>query len=228
MSINKFMLSLAAAGILGASSAVAETSGAFVGVQAGYSTLKVKFGSENDDGAGNKFESSMPTDANGFRYGFVAGYKQFFTPEFGVRYYASVDLGADYKKDVTENFRIRVKSYNIAANADTIYNFISGNDLDFGAFLGLSLGYANHKMKMQPQGATEEPPIIKPSGFDAGINFGLRANIAQNHGIELYSRFALLQQKEERKEVFDFGGYESASYKIQQAYQIGLRYSFNF
>ena len=134
----------------------------------------------------------------------------------------------DYKKDVTENFRIRVKSYNIAANADTLYNFMSGNDLDFGAFLGLSLGYANHKMKMQPQGATEEPPVIKPNGFDLGINFGLRANIAQNHGIELYSRFALLQQKEERKEVFDFGGYESASYKIQQAYQIGLRYSFNF
>ena len=36
MSINKFAVSVALAGILGASSALAETSGAFVGVQAGY------------------------------------------------------------------------------------------------------------------------------------------------------------------------------------------------
>lgn len=34
-----------------------------------------------------------------FRYGLVAGYKQFFTPAFGARYYAMVDLGTDYKKE---------------------------------------------------------------------------------------------------------------------------------
>lgn len=201
-------------------------------MQAGYSALKVKFGSEYDDGAGNKFESSMPTDANGFRYGFVAGYKQFFTPEFGARYYASFDLGTDYKKDITDadgdKTTIKVNSYNITANADALYNFISSNDLDLGAFLGLSLGYAHHTVKVEVQGATEKMPDIKPSGFDLGINFGLRTNIAQNHGIELYSRFGVLQQKKELKETYEDGSSYTQTYKAQQPYQVGLRYTFSF
>lgn len=38
MGINKMALSLAIAGVLGASSALAEQSGAFIGVQAGFGT----------------------------------------------------------------------------------------------------------------------------------------------------------------------------------------------
>ena len=78
------------------------------------------------------------------------------------------------------------------------------------------LGYANHKVK----GAGD---VIKPSGFDLGINFGLRTNIAQNHGIELYSRFGVLQQKKEQ----DFGGW-TMTLKNQQPYAVGLRYAFSF
>ena len=227
MSINKIAMSFALAGILGASTALAETDGAFVGVQAGYGGLKLKVESEFKDDAGNveKYPSQSES-ASAFRYGFVAGYKQFFTPEFGARYYASVDLGTNYKKDITDEYgdktTIKVSSYNIAANADALYNFVSSRDLDFGAFLGLSLGYANHKFK-----GTDGAPDIKPSGFDLGINFGLRTNIAQNHGIELYSRFGVLQQKKEIKETYD-GGEDTTTYKAQQPYQVGLRYVFSF
>lgn len=146
-----------------------------------------------------------------------------------LRYYASFDLGTDYKKDQTDEkgdkTTIKVNSYNITANADALYNFISSNDLDLGAFLGLSLGYAHHTVKMEP--TTEGMPDIKPSGFDLGINFGLRTNIAQNHGIELYSRFGVLQQKKELKETWDGGSY-TQTYKAQQPYQVGLRYTFSF
>ena len=230
MSKNKIALSLAVAGILGASSALAETDGAFVGLQAGYGGLKLKMESEYNDGAGFVEKDSNSISAGGFRYGFVAGYKQFFTPEFGARYYASFDLGTDYKKDQTDEkgdkTTIKVNSYNITANADALYNFISSNDLDLGAFLGLSLGYAHHTVKMEP--ATEGMPDIKPSGFDLGINFGLRTNIAQNHGIELYSRFGVLQQKKELKNTYEDGGSYTQTFKAQQPYQVGLRYTFSF
>lgn len=233
MSIKKVALSFALAGILGATSMVAETDGAFVGVQAGYGGLKLKVESEYDDGAGNVEKGpSESISANGFRYGFVLGYKSFFTPEFGARYYAAVDLGTDYKKDLsdtdpdtgeTTKTTIKVNTYNITANADALYNFVSSRDLDFGAFLGLSLGYANHKYKGEG-----ESPDIKPSGFDLGINFGLRTNIAQNHGIELYSRFGVLQQKKEIKESYENGDFDTQTYKAQQPYQVGLRYIFSF
>ena len=229
MSKNKIALSLAVAGILGASSALAETDGAFVGLQAGYGGLKLKMESESNNGGVVEKDPSESISAGGFRYGFVAGYKQFFTPEFGARYYASFDLGTDYKKDQTDadgvKTTIKVNSYNITANADALYNFISSNDLDLGAFLGLSLGYAHHTVKMES--ATEGMPDIKPSGFDLGINFGLRTNIAQNHGIELYSRFGVLQQKKELKETWDGGSY-TQTFKAQQPYQVGLRYTFSF
>ena len=234
MSKNKIALSLAVAGILGASSALAETDGAFVGLQAGYGGLKLKMEmeSEYNDGAGLVEKDSNSISAGGFRYGFVAGYKQFFTPEFGARYYASFDLGTDYKKDQTDadgyKTTIKVNSYNITANADALYNFISSNDLDLGAFLGLSLGYAHHTVKVEVQGATEKNPDIKPSGFDLGINFGLRTNIAQNHGIELYSRFGVLQQKKELKNTYEGGYSDTQTYKAQQPYQVGLRYTFSF
>ena len=229
MSKNKIALSLVVAGILGASSALAETDGVFVGLQAGYGGLKLKTEFEYNDGAGFVEKDSNSISAGGFRYGFVAGYKQFFTPEFGARYYASFDLGTDYKKDQTDEkgdkTTIKVNSYNITANADALYNFISSNDLDLGAFLGLSLGYAHHTIKMEP---ANDMPDIKPSGFDLGINFGVRTNIAQNHGIELYSRFGVLQQKKELKNTYEGGYSDTMTYKASQPYQVGLRYTFSF
>ena len=241
MSRNKIALSFALAGILGASTALAETDGAFVGVQAGYGTAKFKnenkYNEYNDyTGESKSGEMSGSVKASAFRYGFVAGYKQFFTPEFGARYYASVDLGADYKKDYTDengDDTIKWSSYNVSANVDALYNFISSDELDFGVFAGVSLGYASHKLDLT--GRDAEPDNVGASGFDLGINFGLRTNIAQNHGIELYSRFGVLQQKKEISGAFDYnydGSVIKNSYKItpnfQQLYQVGLRYVFSF
>ena len=61
--------------------------------------------------------------------------------------------------------------------------------------------------------------------FDFGINFGLRSNIAQKHGVELYSRFSLLKQKDdyldEQTEIL-------TKFEVRQPYAVGLRYSFSF
>ena len=86
----------------------------------------------------------------------------------------------------------------------------------------------HHTVKVEVQGATEKMPDIKPSGFDLGINFGVRTNIAQNHGIELYSRFGVLQQKKELKNTYEGGYSDTMTYKASQPYQVGLRYTFSF
>ncbi len=200
--MRKIGLSLVLVGILGATNAVAEESGAFVGVQAGYGSLKVEV-----EGRGESGE----TTASGARYGLVAGYKQFFTPEFGARYYALLDFGQYEKDGITE------LTYNFNVNADALYNFLSNDALDFGAFAGLSLGYANYYDS-------------EISGFDLGINFGFRANIATNHGVELYSRFGVLQFKDDVSytDAEDATFSLKTPFELRQPYQVGLRYTFSF
>ena len=222
MSINKFAVSVALAGILGASSALAETSGAFVGVQAGYGghkfTLEHSGGSIDINGLGS------------FRYGILAGYKQFFTPEFGLRYYGLLDYGTSNKKGKDSNLGadVQVSALNVNANVDALYNFVSNESLDFGAFAGLSLGYASASVKTPDADNLEKDT---PAGLDFGINFGLRANIAQNHGVELYSRFGLLETKKDiTRTIVDEGKTKTLNqtYKTSQPYAVGLRYSFSF
>ena len=222
--MRKIGLSLVLVGILGATSAVAEESGVFVGVQAGYGGANAKLEiSPADFGEGQKINGM-----SGFRYGLLAGYKQFFTSEFGARYYAMVDLGTDYSKEVKddtgEKTKYKMTSYNITANADALYNFLSNEALNFGAFAGLSLGYAHHKADFELVAGGDSTKFDgKLSGFDLGINFGFRANITTNHGVEFYSRFGLLQTKKEVK--IDEANF---TLKAQQPYQIGLRYTFSF
>lgn len=234
MSIKKVALSFALAGILGATSMVAETDGFFVGGQVGFGDLK-----SNID-VTTPFNTTRNSETlRASRYGIVAGYKQFFTDNFGLRYYGVFDFGDDYrgemKTGLTGSFSqqtYKVKTMSVNANVDMLYNFISIAKSEFGAFLGIGLGYVNHtfkKAKMQvARVAVSGFEDFKMGGFDLGINFGLRTNIAQNHGIELYSRFGVLQQKKEIKESELDGSTYTNTYKAQQPYQVGLRYIFSF
>ena len=216
MSINKFAVSVALAGILGASSALAETSGAFVGVQGAYGSAEtnIETGSLVSQVVGTQ-TSDKSLDFGAFRYGFVAGYKQFFTDSFGLRYYGMLDYGTNiHEEDVAgETISVEFDTLNVNANVDALYNFISGENLDFGVFAGVSLGYAN----LLPKDAGDDESGV--GGFDAGINLGVRVNLSGHHGIELFSRIGVAEQKEEGKII---------TTKFSQPYQIGLRYAFSF
>ncbi len=236
MSKNKFAVSVALAGILGASSALAETSGAFVGVQFGFGGAKItnefcEFGVCNTDSK----------SASALRYGFLAGYKRFFTENFGLRYYGVVDYGADSKIDNAVTFNgVMIKSspkisaLNLSANVDALYNFISNDSLEFGAFGGLSLAYASYKAKNAlmdvTPGGSDKPAFkdFKLSGFDMGVNVGVRAQIAQKHGVELYGRFAFMENKKEETLFEAEGAKITQTFKAAQPYQVGLRYTFSF
>ena len=237
MSINKFAVSFALAGILGASSALAETDGAFVGVQFGFGGAKTTnefciFGVCNTDSK----------SANALRYGFLAGYKRFFTENFGLRYYGVVDYGADSKidnavtfNDVPIKFSPKISALNLSANVDALYNFISNDSLEFGAFGGLSLAYASYEAKnalnLTPMIAGHDKPAFKDfqlSRFDVGVNVGVRAQIAQKHGVELYGRFAFMENKKEETLFEAEGAKITQTFKAAQPYQVGLRYTFSF
>jgi len=220
MSKNKIALSLAVAGILGASSALAETSGAFVGVQLGFGGANTKNG-YCELGGGMFVCETDSKSASALRYGFLAGYKQFFTENFGLRYYGVVDYGADFKID------------NALEGDEMIIKF-SPKISEFGAFGGLSLAYASYKAKNAlmdvTPGGSDKPAFkdFKLSGFDMGVNVGVRAQIAQKHGVELYGRFAFMENKKEETLYEDADGKTTQTFKAAQPYQVGLRYTFSF
>lgn len=89
--------------------------------------------------------------------------------------------------------------------------------MDFGVFAGLSLGYKKLTSKEERDARPSSKNTI--SGFDPGINFGLRANVAQKHGLELYSRFGLADIKKTENGVTE---------KERTPYTVGLRYAYSF
>ena len=242
MSKNKFAVSVALAGILGASSALAETSGAFVGVQFGFGGAKT-INEFCSSGGGMGACQTDSKSASALRYGFLAGYKQFFAENFGLRYYGVVDYGADFKIDnafymgETIPFSPKISALNLSVNVDALYNFISNDSLEFGAFGGLSLAYASYKAKNALMDVTpmitmvDSKPAFKDfklSGFDMGVNVGVRAQIAQKHGVELYGRFAFMENKKEETLHEEALGKATQTFKAAQPYQVGLRYTFSF
>ena len=216
--MRKIALSFALAGILGATAAVAETSGAFIGVQGAYGDAEINFetGSAASEVVGTR-TSDESISFGAFRYGIVAGYKQFFTDNFGLRYYGMFDYGTNiHEEEVAgETITTEFNTLNVNANVDVMFNFIATESFDLGIFGGVSLGYANHSPKEKDDEGNDD----SVGGFDAGINLGVRANIAGHHGIELFSRIGVAEQEKEG---------EIITTKFSQPYQVGLRYVFSF
>ncbi|TKX29621.1 hypothetical protein CQA38_02270 [Campylobacter sp. MIT 12-5580] len=198
--MKKVLTSFALVSALASSAALAEQSGAFVGIDGGYASLTVK----NPNNEGNEKMSGF----NGFRYGLVGGYKYFLDDNLGFRGYARFTHGT---KNTKGSNNPQLQRYDLGVNADVLYNFLQSGDLEYGAFGGLSLDYANNKMIQK----NSEDGDGKVSGFDLGINLGLRMNYTQTHGFELWSRFGVVGPKKD-------------DVKVTQPYSVGLRYTFNF
>ena len=210
----KFIKSVIFAGILGVSSPLlAEESGWFAGVQLGGGGTEIVY--EHCSSANYSREKICSTDPQeqdfeGYQWGFLGGYKQFFTADFGLRYYGAFNVGkysyngVAYKvynpNEIRASFSNKLDEYTFNFNVDILYNLVSSDDTNFGIFGGVSLGCVWHNYDIKDgidAKYTEKgyKQVDKARKLDAGLNFGLRVNIAKRHGIELYSRFALLKQK---------------------------------
>lgn len=196
--MKKITTSVVLASLLATSSLVAEESGFFGGVNLGYGVAR-------PSGAG------IPGGSyGGFRYGLIGGYKEILSSNMGMRYYATLDFGTKYTKgDNNPN----IKTINFYLNGDALFNFALDNSMEYGAFVGLALGYINHDISGGGLGET------KPKGFDLGINLGLRAQSYANHSLEIYSRFGLLSQEATANNL---------TFKVTQPYQVGVRYIYSF
>ena len=127
MSINKFAVSVALAGILGASSALAETDGAFVGVQLASSWVDTKYSFKVTGGnVGQATLSGSGEGKSGSRFGVVYGKYYAIDEDMGYRAYGLADLGDSL--------------YNINANMDFLYTFVKFDKVEVRGFVGAYVG----------------------------------------------------------------------------------------
>lgn len=225
--MKKLISSFVLVGILGVSSAVAEENGAFVGIQFGYGSVNLKKAYSYN----TIKQEYNDNELAGNRFGFVFGRKYFTTPALGYRFYLLVDMGNYYEHD-KDGEKIRGaaqnSTFNINLNLDGLFKLISEKNLDFGVFVGASLGYVryNYKEENIRLGNTLWHTEATLQGFDAELNLGLRANIAQKHGFEFYTRLGPTTQKKEapdaQKNQYFF------QYQITTATQFALRYTYSW
>ena len=206
MSINKLALSLALAGILGASSALAEKEGSFVGLNFGSASTEVTATTTYDAGG------SVSATGTKSRFGVVYGSYAPINEEMGYRIYGFADLGDDL--------------YNFNANADFLHTFVKFEKVEVRGFVGAYVGgvfatFDNAQLK-----AFDDDTDDFFWGIDAGLNLGARFVIAQRHGIDLFYRYGFLEAESKTTHNFDNGKAED-TWKIKQS-SSGIRYTFSF
>ncbi len=186
MKTNKIALSLATAGLLVATSvtnAAAEESGWFLGVKGDIQNLS-NYTKISRDGGGNNDGSNRTSTTTSQQIGILGGYKKFFSPKLGVRFYGVLDYGRidrDYDIGVnnTEN------SFGFGANVEALFNFVETESWGLGAFAGGGLGYVGSWYDYPSSWANY---TRTKHGFDMGVNVGLRVNFGRRHGLEILNR----------------------------------------
>lgn len=204
MKTTKLFVSSVVALALSSSALVAEESGVFVGVGVGYGGSQIK--SDGDK-----------TNLKGISYEIIAGYKQFFTQDFGLRYYANFAYADASKKASGGDEKITSNVMDYGVNVDALYNFISG-DTSFGAFLGLGLGANSWG------GKTFKDDKMDKTGLNLALNVGLRTEIAKAHGIEIAARVPFIATTLAKADA------ATGKQKItgSHTYNVGVRYIFSF
>ena len=197
-------MSLALASAL-ASGVMAEESGVFVGIEVGRGDFK---------GERTSQQGIDTRIASGERYGLSFGYKKFFSPKIGLRYYANVSFNNFSKQGDT----LRLTNY--GANVDFLGNFISTESVSFGGFIGLGLGGNTWENRAFPAMRALATTFNK-NGFDFALNVGLRTNIASHHGIEIALRMPLFANN-----IVE--GATTGRLDYQNTYNMVARYVFSF
>lgn len=170
----------------------------------------------NDEGG--KLEVSAIQ--NTLDWGAMAGYKYFFTQNFGARFYANIIVSHAYMLSTKRNdagYTISTFALNYTANADLLYDFYSNSNIEAGAFIGLGLGGSSYYVVGAEVFGAQH-------GFDIGINFGLRTQFSHNHGIELFVRVPFLPFAKAPSRDIDV--YVEAG--VGQAFSLMMRYVYTY
>lgn len=171
--------------------ASAQTSGFFVGVNAG-----VPITTPSYSGALSTIKDNLPKTGIGWAIGLDLGYKQALSEDYGLRYYLSYNYNESYgsknggsnpmfskvKADITQQL--------ITANVDFYYNFTPA----FGAYIGIGVGYQGFKPSWKPTTPAGELSIggSNKGGFAFPLNLGLTYNFNETHQILLGAKLPLI------------------------------------
>lgn len=188
-----------------------EKSGVFVGLSIGVASLSyngaISYLATPTGGVQNTYTSSASLDRATGIYGILVGYKHAITGGFGLRYYA------DFNYSYAHQNKIWGMNYNV--NIDGLLNIVEKNNNFFGFFAGVGLGAQSYgwsnrlleNMLEEAGRAAEESGDVTPApttlptnykgkrfsnpktSFNVAINFGVRANLAKHHDVELGVRF---------------------------------------
>ena len=173
---------------------------------------------------------AVKNNRSGLNYGFVGGYKQFFTPNLGLRYYVNLDLHHNMSKHKDDVKKLDIIAINYGVNVDFLGNFIAENGIDFGAFIGLGIGgntwsskdlddFEDREVATVAQAVGQIWKLSKTS-FDLSLNVGLRTNIATNHGLEVAVRVPFLPVTLMKQ--------DGIKTTLGQTYNVLARYTFSF
>ena len=183
-------LIMAFLGLLVATSAVAEQSAWFLGGQGSYSQHKYGHALSYEMQVVGRIDRSFTK--TGFKIGILGGYKHFFTPEFGLRYYAKYSRGNTY--NTTD------------INIDALYNLPFGDDKKIGAFAGLGYGFASYTadiVRMNTEGA---------------VNLGVSYALSEKESLEGFARIGLSEHKEVVARYFTFTNSQPLEVGIRYIY----------
>lgn len=217
--MKKLIVSGALALAFSTSAVVAEESGAFVGVDLGLANLS-KMTSESNGGTRTTYALGS------LRYGLMGGYKWFFTENVGLRAYVALNNGTSYLQDAstqTPNGN-QFNSMFVNANVDFLNTFYNSEQVSAGWFAGLSLGVGIHSGGIV-KATTANSNLSNISGFDMGINLGLRTLFGKKHGIEFFTRFGVIGASA----TAEINGTPiKTDMSTTQIYNTGVRYTYNF
>ena len=223
--MKKLIVSGALALAFSTSAVVAEESGAFVGVDLGLANLSKMTSESSING------STQTTYALGsLRYGLMGGYKWFFFFFLGLRAYVALNNGTSYLQDASTGGNGQTPNGNqfnsmfVNANVDFLNTFYNSEQVSAGWFAGLSLGVGIHSGGIV-KATTANSNLSNISGFDMGINLGLRTLFGKKHGIEFFTRFGVIGASA----TAEMNGVPvKTDMSTTQIYNTGVRYTYNF
>lgn len=203
---------------------MAEESGAFLGIGAGVAGTQQKIHlSVATISASEKGNGRAP------HISFVAGYKTFFTPEFGLRYYADIGYATQEAEGDSGEANTKTTMLNYGVNVDVLYNFQTGEN-DIGVFLGLGIGGVSYGgSELDDAKMLSQSNSVTKNFFDIALNAGVRALVASHHGIEVFAKVPFLIDTIIDDVAMTVDGASvtgDCAYKRQ--YILGLRYAYNF
>lgn len=229
-----------------------EKSGVFVGLSIGVASLSyngaVSYLATPTGGVlQNTYTSSASLDRATGIYGILVGYKHAITGGFGLRYYA------DFNYSYAHQNKIWGMNYNV--NIDGLLNIVEKNNNFFGFFAGVGLGaqsygWSNRLLENMLEeaggaagsgGVTPAPTPLPTNykgkkfsnpktSFNVAINFGVRANLAKHHDIELGVRFRPVRATLDEKKLMTSpnGGTNATTTKVGTKAVVGSNYDIFF